>query len=181
LLVSDEELASQMQLGSEGALEEIIRRYHRPIHAYILRMSGDYHATHDIVQDVFIKMCKGIQYYRPELPFHTWLYSIASNAYKDYRKNAYIRKVIPGLEENAYGSTNITPEDACLKDYEKAKLVKAINSLGDIYRETLILRYYEELKLDEIARALKIPTGTVKSRLSNGLLQLKKIFSTKEF
>ncbi|MDF2634732.1 MAG: polymerase, sigma-24 subunit, RpoE, subfamily [Pelosinus sp.] len=182
VLVSDEELALQMQIGSEEALEEIVKRYHGPIHVYILRMSSDYHATHDIVQDVFIKMCRGIRYYKPELPFRAWLYSIASNAYKDYQKKAYVRKVIPGLEEIKYClSTTVTPEETCLKNYERTRIIEAVNSLSDIYRETLILRYYEELKLDEIANALKIPTGTVKSRLSKALSQLKQIFSAKEF
>lgn len=182
LLVSDEELASQMQLGSEAALEEIVKRYHGPIHGYLVRMSGDYHSTNDITQEIFIKMCGGIQSYRPGMPFRAWLYSIASNTYKDYLKKAYIRKVIPGLENTTHCSTNIvTPEESFIKNDERARLIKAINSLGHIYRETLILRYYDDLKLDEIASALKIPTGTVKSRLSNGLSQLKKIFSIKEF
>lgn len=180
-MLSDEELALQMQLGSGDAFEEIIKRYHGPIHVYILRRCDDYHATHDITQEIFIKMCRGIQYYRPGLSFKAWLYSIAINTYKDYRKKAYIRKVTPGLEETKCCSTNTTtPEEALLKDYERARLIQEINSLGDIYRETLILRYYDELKLDEIASALNIPTGTVKSRLSKGLSQLKKIFSTKE-
>ena len=181
-MVSDEELASQMQLGSEAALEEIVKRYHGPIHRYLVRMSVDYHATNDLTQEIFIKMCRGIQSYRLEMPFKTWLYSIASNTYKDYLKKAYTRKVIPGLEESAQCFANTgTPEEKFFKNYERVNLIKAINSLGHIYRETLILRYYEDLKLDEIASALRIPTGTVKSRLSNGLLQLKKIFSMKEF
>lgn len=181
LLVSDEELASQMQLGSEAALEQIVKRYHGPIHGYLVRMSGDYHATNDMTQEIFIKMCRGIQSYRTSMPFKAWLYSIASNTYKDHLKKAYIRKVTPGLAEAAYGIADAaTPEENFLKDCERVSLIRAINSLSYIYRETLILRYYDDLKLNEIASALKIPTGTVKSRLSNGLAQLKRIFSIKE-
>ena len=182
MLVSDEELASQMQMGSEAALEEMVKRYHGPIHGYLVRMNGDYHAANDITQEIFIKMCRGIQSYTTGMPFRPWLYRIASNTYKDYLKKAYTRKVIPGLEDTTHCTiTIVTPEENFLKDYERVNLIKAINSLGHIYRETLILRYYGDLKLDEIASALKIPTGTVKSRLSNGLSQLKNIFSIKEF
>lgn len=181
-MVSDEDLAIELQRGSDEALEQLISRYHGSIHSYIARMSGDYHATHDIVQETFIKMCRGIKYYRPGLPFKSWLYSIASNTYKDYLKKAYVRKVTPGLEEVEKILTNaVTPEEALVRDYERDRLIRAIHSLGDIYRETLILRYYEDLKLDEIAVILNIPTGTVKSRLSKGLSQLKQILSTKEF
>lgn len=181
-MVSDEELAMRLQGGSEDALEQIVTRYHGPIHAYVLRMSGDYHATHDIVQEIFIKVCKGIKYYRAGFSFRAWLYSIASNACKDYRKRAYTRKVSPGLEEADYCSADdTTPEDAFFRDYERTRLKKAIDSLGDIYRETLILRYYEDLKLEEIAVILNIPTGTVKSRLANGLSQLRQNLFSREF
>lgn len=180
-MVSDEELASQMQQGSEAAFEEMIKRYHGPIHGYILKLSGDYHATHDIVQDIFIKMCTAIQNYRPELSFKAWLYSIAVNTYKDYKKTAYMRKVIPGLDEMKYSAaTTVTPEEAFLRDDEKMRLIQEVNNLGEIYRETLFLRYYNDLKLREISSILNIPIGTVKSRLANGLLQLKRIFSAKE-
>lgn len=181
-MISDEELAAQLQRGSEEALEQLVSRYHGPIHAYVIRMNGDYHTTHDIVQDTFIKMCRGIKYYRPGLSFRAWLYSVASNTYKDYCKRAYVRKVIPGLAEVEKNLTNAaTPEAAVLQDYERARLIKAIHGLGEIYREALILRYYDDLKLAEIAVILNIPTGTVKSRISNALSQLKQILAPKEF
>lgn len=180
-MVSDEELAYQLQRGSEEALEQLVNRYHAPIHAYILRMSGDYHATHDLVQDVFIKVCRGIKYYRQGFPFKAWLYSIASNTYKDYKKTAYVRKVLPGLGETESCAGHIaTPEEVLLKDYERTRVLDAINGLGDIYRETLILRFYQELKLNEIAVILNIPLGTVKSRLSSSVAQLKEILAVKE-
>ena len=181
-MISDEELAIQLQSGSDEALEQILNRYHEPIYIFVLRMTRDYHATLDIVQEVFIKMCKGIKYYRAGFSFRAWLYSIANNTYKDYRKNAYTRKVVLGLEgKECFLVTDNTPEDEFFKDDERTRLIKAIHDLGDIYSETLILRYYQDLRLDEIALVLNIPTGTVKSRLSNGLSQLRQSLCSREY
>lgn len=181
-LVSDEELAAQMQLGSEAALEQLVARYHIAIYTYIARLSGDYHAAGDIVQEIFIKLCKSIGQYRQGAPFKPWLYRIASNTYKDYCKTAYVRRVVPGLEQSGgYPAHAATTEETFMQNYEREQFIEAINSLSEIYREIILLRYYQELKLEEIAGVLNIPTGTVKSRLSNGLAQLKQLLAAKEF
>ncbi|MEG6586740.1 RNA polymerase sigma factor [Dendrosporobacter sp. 1207_IL3150] len=181
-LISDEELASQLQSGREDALDQLVFRYHKPIYAYIFRLSGDHHTTNDLVQDIFIKLCRGINSYRQELPFRPWLYRIAANTYKDYKKAAYTRKVLPGYKDMVTQITNTaTPEDAFIKDFEKARLIQAVNNLNDIYRETLLLRYYQELKLEEIAIVLSVPVGTVKSRLSSALSQLKQTLKDEDF
>jgi RNA polymerase sigma factor (sigma-70 family) len=182
ILLSDEELAAQMQLGSEEALEQLVSRYHIAIYSYIARMSGDHHASSDIVQEIFIKLCKGIRKYQQGSPFKPWLYRIASNTYKDYCKMAYVRKVVPGLDQIDTNLIHaVTPEETFLKNYEREQFIQTIDSLSDIYREIVLLRYYQELKLEEIAAVLNIPTGTVKSRLSNGLAQLKQRLAVKEF
>lgn len=181
-MVTDEQLAAELKQGSEAALEELVTRYHKPIFGYVLRMNGDYHSSHDIVQDIFIKMCRGIRHYQPGLSFRAWLYSVACNTCKDYRKLAYTRKVVPGLAETEHCATgDLTPEEAVFRDYERECIISALGRLGDIHRETLILRYYEDLKLEEIAAILGIPTGTVKSRLAKGLANLKQILTERSF
>ncbi len=177
----DEELAKQLQHGNTAALEDIVRRYHEPIHAYIVRMSSDYHIAADITQEVFIKVCRHIHQYKPDLPFRPWIYTIASNTYKDYLKKAYVQRDRPGLEmEGEIAVTMETPESAFLEKSEQAAVVNILKNLEEIYREVLILRYYQELKLEEIALTLQIPLGTVKSRLSTALHKMKTMFSREE-
>lgn len=173
-MILDEELAKQLQQGSAVALEAIIRRYHEPIHAYIVRMGGEHHMAADITQEVFIKVCKGIHQYKPDLPFRPWIYAIASNTYKDYLKKAYVQRDLPGLEmKGDLAMTMDNPETTFLENSEREIVMKALTSLAEIYREILILRYYQDLKLGEIALTLQIPVGTVKSRLSAALHKLE--------
>jgi RNA polymerase sigma-70 factor (ECF subfamily) len=176
VIISDEELAMQLQQGNEDALETIVFRYHSKIFSYVYRMSKDYHNANDITQEVFIKVCRNIKKYKDEFLFKTWIYVIASNTCKDYLKSAYVQKTVTGLEmpENILDDVD-TPEELLLKQSEREKIMEVLNTLPDIHREVIILRFYEELKLEEIAAILNIPLGTVKSRLSNGLHNLKKL------
>jgi RNA polymerase sigma factor (sigma-70 family) len=180
-LFSDEELAIQLQQGNTAALEALVRQYHEPIHAYIVRMGGDYHIAADITQEVFIKVCRYIHQYKPDLSFRPWIYTIASNTYKDYLKKAYVQRDVPGLEmEDDVAVTAETPESTFLKNSEREIIAEAFKRLAENYREVLILRYYQDLKLEEIALTLQIPVGTVKSRLSTALHKMKTILAKEE-
>jgi RNA polymerase sigma factor (sigma-70 family) len=173
----DEELALQLQQGNQAALEDLVQRYYGPLHAYILRMGGEYYVAVDLVQEVFIKVCRHIGNYRNEMPFKPWIYTIASNTYKDYLKKAYVQKDVPvGLEQvETAAVTADTPETIFLENAERERIGAALQRLGEIYREVLVLRYYQDLKLEEIAMTLNIPVGTVKSRLSTALYTIKEL------
>lgn len=177
-MISDECLAMQIQQGQECAFEAIVRRYHGPIHGYIVRMGGEYHVANDIVQEVFIKIFRNIHQYRSSLPFRPWIFAIASNAYKDYLKKTYLSRDVGGLEnmDGMMLSPDIAENQLLIHDQREVVLT-AVGSLKTIYREVLVLRYYQDLKLDEIAITLQIPVGTVKSRLSTALHQLKNLFA----
>lgn len=178
VIISDEELARQLQQGTETALETMVSRYHSKIFAYIYRMSKNYHSANDITQEVFIKICRNIKQYNSEFSFKMWIYTIASNTYKDYLKSAYVQKTVPGLEmSNDIRDHEDTPEEFLQKQVEREVIIEVLNQLGEIHREVVVLRFYEDLKLEEIAVVLDIPVGTVKSRLSNGLHNLKKLLS----
>lgn len=175
-LVTDEQLARQLQEGDEAALEILVHRYYRQIHAYVVRMSGECNSADDIVQEVFFKVCRHIGRYRVDLSFRPWIYTIASNACKDYMRKAYAQRDVPGLELGEEIAVTVeTPETAFLANLERENVLAALKRIGDIHREVLILRYYQELKLDEIALVLRIPVGTVKSRLSAALHKLKTV------
>jgi len=175
ILFSDEKLAIQLQRGDESALETLVRRYHGPIHAYLSRMGAEYHVATDIAQEVFIKVCKYIDKYNSQLSFRPWIYTIASNTYKDYLKKSYVQRDVLGLEFGDDSAVTLeTPETIFLENSKRERILTTLNLLGDMYREVLVLRYYQDLKLDEIACMLDIPLGTVKSRLSTALQQLRK-------
>ncbi|MCE5286832.1 MAG: RNA polymerase sigma factor [Pelosinus sp.] len=177
-MISDEELMRQIKYGEKNALDTLVRRYHGPIHAYIVRMGLEYHLANDIVQEVFIKLIRNIKCYETARPFRPWLYTIASNTYKDYFKKAYVQKDVPSSEipETTLANAD-SPEGLFIKQEGRENVTAALQLLSEIHREVLVLRYYQDLKLDEIALILAIPLGTVKSRLHSALHNLKKLLT----
>src|SRR4051794_15920841 len=82
--IADRELVVSAIAGREDSFEELVRRYQRPISAYVYRMVGDYDAALDLTQEVFIKIYGSLVRYRPEFKFSTWIYKIAHNAAIDH-------------------------------------------------------------------------------------------------
>src|SRR3954466_4317958 len=80
----DADLVVRALAGREDGFEELVRRYQRPIVAYVYRMVGDYDTALDLAQEVFIKVYNSLGRYRPEFKFSTWIYKIAHNSAVDY-------------------------------------------------------------------------------------------------
>src|SRR3954447_5062781 len=80
----DRDLVATALSGHEGSFEELVRRYQRPISAYVYRMVGDYDAALDLTQEIFIKIYGSLARYRPEFKFSTWIYKIAHNCAVDH-------------------------------------------------------------------------------------------------
>ena len=100
----DRELVAAAARGLEGSFEELVKRYQRPISAYVYRMVGDYDAALDLTQEIFIKIYGSLSRYRPEFKFSTWIYKIAHNAAIDHlRRNAgRERSLSSGTETDHY-------------------------------------------------------------------------------
>src|SRR3954470_18099270 len=82
--VADAELVLRSLAGREDGFEQLVRRYQRPIVAYVYRMVGDYDSALDLTQEVFIKVYNSLYRYRPEFKFSTWIYRIAHNSAIDH-------------------------------------------------------------------------------------------------
>src|SRR5919205_508147 len=90
--VADGELVQSALAGRESSFEELVRRYQRPIAAYVYRMVGDYDSALDLTQDVFIKVYNSLSRYRSEFKFSTWIYKIAHNAAIDHLRRYGMRE-----------------------------------------------------------------------------------------
>src|SRR5215216_2828581 len=90
--VSDRELVATAVSGVEGSFEELVRRYQRPISAYVYRMVGNYESALDLTQEIFIKIYGSLQRYREEFKFSTWIYRIAHNAAVDHLRRTTTRE-----------------------------------------------------------------------------------------
>src|SRR5215203_4371832 len=90
--VTDRELVATAVNGVEGSFEELVRRYQRPISAYVYRMVGNYESALDLTQEIFIKVYNSLRRYRAEFKFSTWIYKIAHNAAVDHLRRTSTRE-----------------------------------------------------------------------------------------
>src|SRR6267378_3197518 len=97
---TDRDLVATAVTGVEGSFEELVRRYQRPISAYVYRMVGDYDAALDLTQEIFIKVYGSLARYRSEFKFSTWIYKIAHNCAVDHlrRNTSRERSLVIGAE-----------------------------------------------------------------------------------
>lgn len=176
--IPDEKLALDVQRGKQAALAQLIKRHHNPLMGYLFRMtSGDRQLAEDLVQETFLRMLRGIDRYTYPRPFKPWLYAIATNLARDHYKAADFR-LAADIDENLWHDTS--PEEIALASDEVHTVIRALATMPDFQREVIVLRFYQALSLAEIADALDIPIGTVKSRLSMGIKRLRDVLHTSD-
>lgn len=172
---TDEHLMHACQQGRMEAFTTLVERYHSPLLGYLYRLSGrDRPLAEDLVQETFLRVVAAIHQYRFPRPFKPWLYAIATNLVRDHYKKAESRYNETAVSDS-WRDDAPSPAEAVLMQDETHRIEVALLHLPLTHRETIILRYYQDLSLQEIADVLQIPTGTVKSRLSIGLKRLKEL------
>ncbi len=170
---TDEQLALQVQLGRTSELAALIERHHSPLVGFLYRLTGgDRALAEDLTQETFLRAWRGIQQYQPSRRFKPWLYAIAINVARDHFKRAATRYAVLLTDEEFFSLADPIELEDSLPD-ETQRVALAIAALPVHQREAIILRYCQDLSLAEIAEALAIPIGTVKSRLSLGLRTLR--------
>src|SRR6187455_199273 len=102
--VPDRDLVATAVSGIEGSFEELVRRYQRPISAYVYRMVGNYESALDLTQEIFIKVYNSLDRYRSEFKFSTWIYKIAHNSAVDHLRRNYTREqsLVAGTEGDTF-------------------------------------------------------------------------------
>ncbi len=168
---TDRDLVATATTGVEGSFEELVRRYQRPISAYVYRMVGDYETALELTQEIFIKVYGSLARYRSEFKFSTWIYKIAHNSAVDHlRRNAgRERSLSSGIEGDQYElpieSNSPSPEQESERRERKVEIEAVVRSLPNVYRELIVLRHSHDLTYEEIVEVTGLPLGTVKNRL----------------
>ncbi|NGP61139.1 sigma-70 family RNA polymerase sigma factor [Paenibacillus thiaminolyticus] len=154
-----------------------------PLYRYCLHLCGSASDADDLFQDVWIRAIKHRDSYDANRSLENWLFTIATNLYRDrYRKaKRWLGRVKqyfnPELQQremaNIPGSAD-EPEDLLIASYRKELVRRALSRLKDEHRILLVLYYFEECTYREAAEILRIPEGTVKSRLNSAKKALKR-------
>jgi RNA polymerase sigma-70 factor (ECF subfamily) len=177
---SDETLMAAVMAGDGAALATLVEHHHSPLLGYLYRLvGGDRPLAEDLCQETFLRLLQQPQY-QPSRPFKPWLYTIATNLARDHFKSATVSRTLrqAGQEERllTLHDPMSGPKERALAAEQGREVAAAFAQLGEEYRAAL-LRFYQGLSLREIADALHIPLGTVKSRLSVGTHRLRELLA----
>lgn len=137
----------------------------------------DRQRAEDVFQEVYLKAYKSYDRFKGKSSEKTWLIRITINACKDMLRNPWYKRVIPFLNAPAYQIPTHDPADTIIATEEQKQLFVAVLNLDVIFKDVIILYYYEQLGTQEMASMLGVAEGTVRSRLHRAREQLKHILT----
>ena len=174
---TDEQLVTFYRSGRDEAFEALLDRYRQELFHFLMRFTGSRAAAEDVFQEAFLQIHLSIDTFRTNLRFRPWLFTIAANKARDYLRRSN-RRPFTSLSSSAKSDEaeersvlDLMQADLALPQEEAVRaetrqLVRdTVASLPEHLREILALAYFQQVPYKEIAEALKIPLGTVKSRL----------------
>jgi len=175
----------RVKAGEAGAFPALVERWIRPLASFFHRLGADPSLAEDCASEVFYKLYKTREAYEPRAKFSTFLFSVARHHWIDVYRHAHIGPTIVSgdgpAEEGGAGGTLVdrlaAPDDAPSGGAERAEVARAVReavaALSDEHREVFALAQGEGLRYQEIAEILRIPIGTVKSRMHTAMALLR--------
>ena len=183
--MTEQELVALAKQGDQDAFAQLVQANQSKIYSLALRMTGNPEDGADLAQEAFLKAWRSLPTFQEESSFSTWLYKLTSNLCIDFlrkekrRKAAVTTVSLDDDEEDAppmeVPDHRFTPETEVERRELRAAMSRALHSLSDEHRQILILREVEGLSYTEIAEALELEEGTVKSRIARARISLRNI------
>ena len=182
---TDEALVEAYLQGDRDALAELIGRFRQDLLNFLTRYLNSHAAAEDVFQETFLQVHLSADMFDPTRRFRPWLFTIAANKARDYHRkhnkrtsvslSAWVNKHEEGLSFVDLLEADLPNPDAPVLDAERSQLVRGVvDSLPVHLREILLLSYFQRLSYNQIAGALHIPLGTVKSRLHTAVATFAK-------
>jgi RNA polymerase sigma-70 factor (ECF subfamily) len=175
-------VAAGLKRQDAGLVDELILRYQHRLLRYLLYLTGNRDQAEDLFQEVWMRVLVRGGQYNGQARFETWLFTIARNLLIDQRRKRTMSSLDELFESGgdddrpmAFEVTDSepTPFDHLSNIEDRERIAAALLELDTLHREVLVLRFHEELSLEEIAKVTRAPLSTVKSRLYRGLAMIK--------
>ena len=182
----DQELLDRCLAGEDSAWEALLRDYTRKIYNLCYRFTGRVEEAEDVTQEVFIKVFQTLKSYdAAQGSFSTWLNRVARNHLVDHYRRTRKDRVTSSLEDELSEaeqkpSPQMEPTGEVESRERRETLQLALDRLSPDLREAVILRDLHDLDYEEIAQVLRVPQGTVKSRINRGRLELGRVLKRME-
>jgi RNA polymerase sigma-70 factor (ECF subfamily) len=172
----ERDLVERCRRGDEGAFQELVDEHKTFVYALIARAIPDRSRAEDAAQDVFLRVYRGLPYFRGESRLSTWIYRIVANvcAQEQARRSAPVsldddrkRPVLPAAADRQFTDLEL-----------RERLEKAIARLPPNYRLLIAAHYLDGVQYEDLAEALDLPLGTVKTHLHRAKRQLRHLLET---
>lgn len=178
----DQVLIERAQKGDCDALDQLIRKYEKRAYQFAYRLTSNQDEACDVVGDAFVRIYSAMRNFKGNSAFTTWMYRILTNCFLDLRKRDRNRPSVSleaamqtddGIVERQFESDEPTADLIAERNQREATIEQAVAMLPEYQRAMVTLYHAENLSYEEIAEALDLPIGTVKSRLNRARLSLR--------
>ena len=172
------QIATGLRRRDPDVLDALIEQYQHRLLRYLAHMTGNRATAEDLFQETWIRVLEKGHQYDGKSRFATWLMTIAHNVAIDHlrkRNPASLDEMRDADDAAPFEpvATGLSPLEHAAAKEEKARIQAALDELPTIFREVLVLRFQEQMKLEEIAKLVGIPLATVKTRLYRGVMALR--------
>ncbi len=180
--IPDAILIERFQRGDHNAMDTLIQRHQTRAYQYAYRLTRDRDIAADVVADAFVRVYRAAHTFKGQSAFTTWLYRILTNCFLDMRKKAGSRPTVSleatlqtedGSLERQFEADSRTPHEEAERSERERSIGTAVAGLPEYQRAMILMFHVEMLSYEEIAEALDLPIGTVKSRLNRARLGLR--------
>ena len=173
-------LAEALARDLDGSFEAVVREYQDRLYSFALRLTGRPEDAEDVAQDAFVRAYRALQGYGADrvrsLALKAWLYQITLNVARN-RFRGKKRVFVPLEDWDASDDPSDRPDAKTEKRRERADLATLVARLPERYKNAIVLRYVEGLRVEEVAAVLKQPLGTTKSNLHRAVNALRDAIS----
>ena len=172
-MTSELALIEQAIQGDKEAFAGLVKTYQNRIFGFIMRMTANRETALDLTQDTFLAAYQNLNGFRQDASFSTWLFQIAANKAKNHIKRAKREISLPDSYDKP--SETDRPDTNYAQKQQRELLLEAVESLPFKQRATFNLRYFEQMKFEEIARVQEVSVSAAKTNFSEALKKLKKV------
>ncbi|HTY36947.1 MAG TPA: sigma-70 family RNA polymerase sigma factor [Bacteroidota bacterium] len=171
---SDLELIERFQKGDETSFNHLVLRYQEKVYWVARRFINDHDGADDVTQEVFCKAYESLKEFRGESSLYTWLYRITVNIALNSLRRQKVREFFR-LDEvfDLEDTSTVSPDEQVEKSEEKELIEQAIAKLPEKQKAVFILRYYEELPYEEIAKVLHTSVGGLKANYFHAVKKIQ--------
>lgn len=180
----DSRILRGLRAGIDSAYEELLDRYEQPVYGMVYRLLGNSSDASDVVQEVFLKVFRGINSFREQSSLRTWIYRIAVNEAHNHRRwfARHCQREVPLQYERDERTCCVehtadpapSPYEQVLDSEHRTLIERALTRINPVFRTAVVLRDIQNLSYEEIADILQVSIGTVKSRILRGREALRR-------